>query len=159
MFGVVDPDERDVVDLVRDVLQTGDRGLVLAGQVGVLGIADVATHDLVDRRCRVEHLVERLAGQRRAQHAAGAVTARLGGLQADGGQPLPDLGDVLDLDPVVLHVLRSEMSAVSRAKSVEIWPSVRSAAADSALPSQRTRIMKYLASRMSAFSSPVQVPS
>ena len=36
---------------------------------------------------------------------------------------------------------------------------VGSAAVDSALPSQRTRIMKYLASSRSAFSSPVQVPS
>ena len=54
---------------------------------------------------------------------------------------------------------RSEMSAVSRANSVEISPSVRSAAVVSAPPSQRTRIMKYLASSMSAFSSPVQVPS
>ena len=36
------------------------------------------------------------------------------------------------------------MSAVSRPNSVEIWPIVRSAAADSAPPSQRTRIMKYL---------------
>ncbi len=36
---------------------------------------------------------------------------------------------------------------------------VRRAAAVSAPPSQRTRIMKYLASSMSVFSSPVQVPS
>ena len=35
---------------------------------------------------------------------ARAVTARLGGLQSDRVQPPPDLGDVLDLDPVVLHV-------------------------------------------------------
>ncbi|COY03395.1 Uncharacterised protein [Mycobacterium tuberculosis] len=54
---------------------------------------------------------------------------------------------------------RSEISAVSRANSVEIWPSVRSAAAESAPPSQRTRIMKYLASSLSMLSSPVQVPS
>ena len=54
---------------------------------------------------------------------------------------------------------RSLMSAVSRANSVEISPMVRKPAAVSAPPSQRTRIMKYLASRMSAFSSPVHVPS
>ncbi len=105
MLGVVDADERDVVDLVRDVLQARDRGLVLARQVGELGIADVAAHDLVDRPGRVEHLVDRVAGQRRAEHDAGAVAARLGGLQADRRQALPDLGDVLDLDPVVLDVL------------------------------------------------------
>ena len=54
---------------------------------------------------------------------------------------------------------RSEMSAVSRANSVEISPRVRSAAVVSAPPSQRTRIMKYWASSMSALSSPVQLPS
>ena len=105
VLGVVDADERDVVDLVGDVLQARDRGLVLARQVGELRIADVAPHDLVDRPGRVEHLVERFAGQRRAQHHAGAVAAGLGGLQADRGQPIPDLRHVLDPDPVVLDVL------------------------------------------------------
>ena len=51
------------------------------------------------------------------------------------------------------------MSAVSRANSVEISPSVRSEAAVSAPPSLRTRSMKYESSSMSVFSSPVQVPS
>ncbi len=105
VLGVVDADERDVVDLVHHVLQAGDRGLELARQVGVLRLADVAAHDLVDGPGRVEHLVERLAGQRRAEHHTRAVAARLGGLQADLFQPPPDLGHVLDLDPVVLHVL------------------------------------------------------
>ncbi len=54
---------------------------------------------------------------------------------------------------------RSEMSAVSLANSVEIVPSVRSAAVLRAPPSQRTRSMKYESSSMSVFSSPVQVPS
>jgi hypothetical protein len=102
---MVDADERDVVDLMGDVLQARDRGLVLARQVGERGVADVAPDDLLESPSRVEHLVERLAGQRRAQHHAGAVAAGLGGLQTDRGQPLPDLRDVLDLDPVVLHVL------------------------------------------------------
>ena len=102
---MVDADERDVVDLVGDVLQARDRGLELARQVGEFRTADVAADDLVDRPGRVEHLVERLAGQRRAQHHARAVAARLGGLQPDCGEPVPDLGDVLDADPVVLHVL------------------------------------------------------
>ena len=51
------------------------------------------------------------------------------------------------------------MSAVSRANSVEIVPKVRSAAVESAPPSQRTRIMKYLASSISMLSSPVNEPS
>ncbi len=105
VLGMVDPDECDVVDLVRYVLQARDRGLELARQIGEFRIADVAADNLVDRPARVEHLVERFARQRRAQHDAGAVAAGLGGLQPDRGQPLPDLGDVLDADPVVLHVL------------------------------------------------------
>src|SRR6202020_343121 len=64
VLGVVDADEGDVVDLVHDILQTRDRGLVLAWQVGELGLADVTAHDLVDRPGRVEHFVDRLAGQR-----------------------------------------------------------------------------------------------
>ena len=105
MVGVVDADERDVVDLVADVLQTRDRRLVLARQVRVLRLADVAAHDLVDRRRAVDHLVERFTGQRRAEHDARGVTARLGGLQAHRLQTPPDLGDVLHLDPVDLEVL------------------------------------------------------
>src|SRR5690606_28143437 len=49
--------------------------------------------------------VQRFARQRRTEHDAGAVTARLGGLRADGSDAPPDLRAVLDLDPVVLHVL------------------------------------------------------
>ncbi len=102
---MVDADERDVVDLVADVLQARYRGLELARQVGVLRLADVAAHDLVDRRRGVEHLVHRVACQRRAQHHARAVAAGLGGLQPDRVEPLPDLRHVLDLNPVVLQVL------------------------------------------------------
>ena len=105
VLGVVDADERHVVDLVHDVLQTGDRGLELARKVGQLLLADVALDDLVDRGGAVDDLVERLTGQRRAQHDTGAVAAGLGGLQADCVQAPPDLGHVLDADPVVLDVL------------------------------------------------------
>ncbi len=105
MFGVVDPDKSHVVDLVDDVLQAADRGLELARQVGVLRLSDVAAHDLLDRRCRVEHLVEGLAGKWGPEHDAGAVAARFGGLQTDLVEATPDLGHVLDPDPVVLDVL------------------------------------------------------
>ena len=105
VLGMLDADERDVVDLVHHVLLARDRGLELARQVGVLRLADVALDDLVDRGGAVDDLVERLAGQRRAEHDAGAVAARLGGLQADLVEALPDLRHVLDLDPVVLDVL------------------------------------------------------
>src|SRR5207302_6978195 len=50
VVGVHHTDEGDVVDLVRDVLQAGDRGLVLARQVGELAAADVAALDLLNRR-------------------------------------------------------------------------------------------------------------
>ena len=55
VLGVHDADERDVVDLVHDVLQrrAADRGLELAGQVGELRGADEPALDLVDRpACR-----------------------------------------------------------------------------------------------------------
>ena len=115
VFGMVHADERNVVDLVHHVLQTGDRGLELPGQVRVLGLADVALHDLVDRRCPVDDLVHRVTGQRRPENDAGAVAARLGGLQADGVQASPDLGHVLHPNPVVLDVLAvREVRGVAR---------------------------------------------
>ena len=55
VLGVHDADERHVVDLVRDVLarRARHRGLELARQVGEPRVADVAAHDLLDRRvCR-----------------------------------------------------------------------------------------------------------
>ena len=107
VLGVDDADERDVVDLVRHVLArvAGDRGLELARQVGELRVADVAVDDVVDRRGRVDDLVGGDAGHRRAEDDARAVAAGLGGGQADGLQPAPDLRHVLDPDPVQLDVL------------------------------------------------------
>ncbi|CAB4913183.1 unannotated protein [freshwater metagenome] len=87
------------------VLQTRDRGLELAWQVRVLGLADVPLDDLVDGRRRVENLVDRFTCQRGTEHHTGAVSACLGRLQADCLDSTPDLGDVLDLDPVKLDVL------------------------------------------------------
>ncbi len=54
---------------------------------------------------RVDDLVGRHAGDRAAEEAAGGVAAGLRRLQADGLQAPPDLGHVLDADPVVLEVL------------------------------------------------------
>ena len=106
-LGVLDADERDVVDLVHDVVgeHPGDRGLELARQVGVGRVADVAALDLLDRRRRVDQLVPGDAGDRRAEDDARAVTAGLGGQQADALEPLPDRGHVLDPHPVQLDVL------------------------------------------------------
>lgn len=107
MVGVVDADEGDVVDLVRDVEQrrAGDRRLELARQVGVLGLADVALVDLVDGPGAVDDLVLGDPGGGRAEHDARGVAARLGGGQADAFEDVPDRRDVLDADPVVLDVL------------------------------------------------------
>ncbi len=77
----------------------------LRGRLEYLGVADVAAHDLVDRRGGIEDLVERFAGQGRTEDDARAVTARFGGLEPDGFEALPDLRDVLDFDPVELNVL------------------------------------------------------
>ena len=107
VLGVLDPDERDVVDLVGDVEAgaAGDRGLELAGQVGELRAADVAVEDLAHGRRAVEHLVGRDAGHRRPEDDPWGVAAGLGGGQADRLEALPDLGHVLDPDPVQLDVL------------------------------------------------------
>ena len=107
VLGVLDADEGDVVDLGDDVLQrvTGDGGLELARQVGVLRVADVALDDVGDGRRRVDDLVGGDAGDRGAEDDPRAVTAGLGGGQADSLQPAPDLRHVLDPDPVQLDVL------------------------------------------------------
>src|SRR5918996_2831497 len=103
--GVHDADERDVVDLVHDVRQPADRGLELARQVGELGRADVSALDLLDGPGRVEHLGGRDTGDGRAENHARYVAARLGRRQPDSFEPPPDLGNVLDPDPVQLDVL------------------------------------------------------
>ena len=107
VLGVVDADEGDVVDLGGAVERrvAGGGGLELARQVGVLRVADVAALDLGQRRGGVDDLVLGDAGDRRAEEAAGRVAAGLEGAQADRVEPRPDLGHVLDLDPVVLDVL------------------------------------------------------
>ncbi len=99
------PDEGDVVDFVGDVLQTGDGGLVLAGEVGELRAADVAPGDLIDRRGTVDDLVGGDTGDRGAQHNPRAVAAGFGGGQPDGFELFPDRRHVLDPDPVILDVL------------------------------------------------------
>ena len=112
---MVHPDEGHVIDLVHDILQTADGGLELARQVRILRLSDIAAHDLLDRRSGVEHLVERLTGQRRAEDNAWTVPAGLGGSQADRVEPIPDLRHVLDPDPVVLDVLAvGDVSGIAR---------------------------------------------
>jgi hypothetical protein len=100
-------DEGDVVDLVVRAVHRAarDRRLELARQVRERRVADVAGADLVEHARRVEHLGPVDAGQRAADDDARAVAARLGGVEADRVEPLPDRRDVLDADPVQLDVL------------------------------------------------------
>ena len=124
---MVDADERDVVDLVADVLQTRDRRLVLARQVRVLRLADVAAHDLIDRRaCR--------RSPRRAIRRPAANPARRAGQSPHASVVCrPTASRRRQISGTFSTSIqwywtfsRSEMSAVSRANSVEISPIVRS---------------------------------
>ena len=80
-------------------------GLELAREVGVLGVADVAALDLLERRGGVDDLVGGDAGDGGAEERARRVAAGLEAGHPDVVEALPDLRDVLDLDPVVLDVL------------------------------------------------------
>src|SRR5699024_743839 len=99
--------ERDIVDFGLHVPcgRAGDRGFVLPGQVRERGITDVALGDLGHRRAAVDDLVGFHTGHRRAEYDPWAVPTRFGGVQTDLFEPSPDLGNVLDPDPVQLDVL------------------------------------------------------
>jgi hypothetical protein len=107
VLGVDGADEGHVVDAGHRVVArvTAGRGLELPRQVRELRVADVAPLDLLQRRGGVDDLVGRDAGDRRAEERAGGVAAGFQRGHPDGVEPLPDLRDVLDLDPVVLDVL------------------------------------------------------
>ena len=106
-LGVHGADERDVVGLGGDVVArvAGHGGLELARQVGEPRVADVAAEDLLQGPRAVDDLVLGDAGDGRAEERPGRVAARLEAAQAGGVEAVPDLGDVLDADPVVLDVL------------------------------------------------------
>jgi hypothetical protein len=113
---VLDPDERDVVDLVHNVVgqHAGQRGLELAGKVGEVRVADEAALDLLDRPGRVDQLILGDAGDGGAKDDPRAVSAGFRGLQPDRLQPRPDLGCILDAHPVQLDVLPiGEISGVA----------------------------------------------
>ena len=116
-LGVLEGDERAVVDLVHDVLAgvAGDRGLVLARQVRERLVADEPLRDLEDLRGRIDELVSGDAGDRGSQDHAGHVAAGLGGAEVDILEAAPDLRNVLDADPVQLDVLPiGEVGGVAR---------------------------------------------
>ena len=107
VLGVDGADEGHVVGLGRHVLAgvAGERGLELARQVRERRVADVAALDLLQRRGAVDDLVGGDAGDGGAEERPRRVAAGLGRVQAGGVELLPDRGDVLDPDPVVLDVL------------------------------------------------------
>src|SRR5699024_2315183 len=104
---VAHPHERHVVDLVVDAVDTasGEGGLVLAWQVRKKWAADVLVVDLFDLLGGVDDLVIGHTGQRATENDTRGVTAGLGGGQPHRFELLPDGGNVLDPDPVVLDVL------------------------------------------------------
>lgn len=102
---MVHADEGDVVDLMGHVLQPGDGCLELAGQIGVLGVAEQPSGDVGNGGRDVEDLVLGDPGQRRAEHDPWGVARGLDGGQADLLDPPPDLRDILDVHPVQLDVL------------------------------------------------------
>src|SRR5829696_600776 len=107
MFGVDHPDEGDIVDLGCNIVirHAGERSLELAGQVGELRVSDVALDDVANRRARIDDLLGRNTGDRRPDDDPWAIPASFGCVQAYRLEPPPDLGHVLNADPVQLDVL------------------------------------------------------
>ena len=95
-----------------------DRDLVLARQVRVVGVAVEELRRLLDDRRRVEELVVGEPGDRAAGDVAHRVAAAAGGGQPGGVEPLEDLGQRAELDPVQLDVLARRQLAVAAAERV-----------------------------------------
>src|SRR5581483_4475691 len=96
----------------------GDRDLVLARQVRVVGVSVEERRRLVDDRLRVEELVRAETGDRAAGDVADGVAAA-----ARGGEPrcmeaLEDLRQRAELEPVQLDVLARRELAVAAAVAV-----------------------------------------
>ena len=83
----------------------GDGGLELAGQVGQLGVAEVGGLDGLGQRGRIDDLVLGDAGHRGDQEPSRRVPAALDRGQTHRLQAAPQLGHVVNLDPVELDVL------------------------------------------------------
>ncbi len=106
-LGVRHAHEGHVVDLGIRALHGAptDRGLVLARQVGERRVTEHPFRDGADVERAIEELVGGHAGERAPHDDPRGVAARFLGGQPDGFEPFPDGGDVLDPDPVQLHVL------------------------------------------------------
>ena len=158
--GVIDADQRDVVDLGVRALHgaAADRRLVLARQVRERRVTEVARRDGADVRRGVQHLVGRHAGERAPEEHAGCVAARLLRREPDRLDPFEDRRHVLDTDPVQLHVLPVgdvgdvASEALARPRDRAQLLAVRRP------PSIRIRIMKNSSSSSSGSAEPVRSP-
>ncbi len=83
----------------------GNGNLVLAGQIGKFAIIGHVPADLAQLRRGIDDLVLVDAGHGAADDVARVVAARAGGGDADRIQPLEDLGEILDPQPVKLERL------------------------------------------------------
>ena len=99
--------QRDVVDQpARAVLAAArDRDLVLAREVRVELVVEEVVVDRLGGGVAVDDLVMREAGERAADDVARDVAAGAGRRHPDALEPLEDLGDVLQPDPVDLEAL------------------------------------------------------
>src|SRR5699024_6329739 len=112
--------------------------------------ADVLVVDLFDLLGGVDDLVIGHTGKGATENDTRGVTAGLGGGQPHRFELLPDGGNILDPDPVVLDVLPvGDVRGVAAVIAGEVgdsprvaWPIARSLGAGSWPPSIRTRIMK-----------------
>ena len=152
VLGVPHADERQVVDLVRDVLvrRAADRRLELARQVRELRVADVPPVDLLDRGRAVDDLVGVDAGDRRAEdHARGVAAGLCGGRARRDSSRSQIAGTSSTRIQCSCTFCRSVRSAVSRPYVVETSATARSCGRVSRPPSTRMRSMKNGASSSS----------
>ena len=107
VLGVDDADERDVVDLVLDVLQRRPLIAVLNLRGRLENSGEPMKRRWISSIAEVPSRISSAAmpATGRAEDDPRGVAARLGRRQADRLEPPPDLRDVLDPDPVQLDVL------------------------------------------------------
>ncbi len=112
----------------------GDRDLVLARQVRVVGVAVEELGQLVDDGLGVKELIGVEAGDRAARDVADSVAAPAGGGEAGGVEPVEDRGQRAELEPVQLDVLPRGELTVAAPNSFEISPIARSPSGETRPP-------------------------
>ena len=138
-----DADERDAVDLgrVAAVRARGDRDLVLARQVRVVGVAVEELGGLLEDRRRVEELVVGEPGERAAGDVANGVAARARGREAGRLERGEHLRQRRQLEVVELDVLARRELALAAAEAVRDLADRRSCAGVTRPPGSLIRSM------------------